>query len=300
MSVHEVFFEVAAFTIRIFTHEDAVIYVPEGYESFLVKSVEKADIEVEVKQGLPSDPILCKEVFRAYDTDEDKHSQKKLWNIVQCEKEQLIFTSEPYRNIYPYLAANFTMPSDKWIIYNSEQALMDGKNYLNPLAYPMGPLLLYHIALYNKAIMIHASGIDSGSEGYLFSGFSGVGKSTMGNLWHNKAGTMVNDDRLFIRKIDGNYYFFNTPMTYADVPKKALLNAVFLIKHHQGNKIAPINGLESITKLMAFCIQHHYNPAHVKLILDTVIDIAHNCDIYELGFVPDETVIDFINNIRKQ
>jgi len=302
MYLNDFCLEIAAFTIRLYTKEKAYIYIPEGYVPFIKNTNKKPDVEIEVVQSLPFNPTEGTEVFKAYEPFEFNQSSDKnaLWNIVEHNNLKLVFTSEPYRNIYPYLAADFFQDKKKWTIYNSELESENGTNLLNPLEYPMGPLLMYHLALYNNAVMIHASGIQVGEEGCLFSGFSGVGKSTIAGLWQKNGYNVINDDRLMIRKIDDKFYIFNTPMIYKDSPKKVTLNAAFLLKQHPENYIIPIDGLAGLTKLMAFCIQHHYNKEHINSLMDTIIDISKNIEIFELGFVPDDTVIQLVKKYRKQ
>lgn len=293
--------EIAAFIIRFYTKEDACIYLPEGYEPFVVVSDKNPDVEIEVVQNLPFNPSEGKDIFKAHELFDGVQPENavSLWNIVIKDDEKILFTLEPDRNIYPYLAAKFPQNSKKWTIYNTEIVTEIGIHLINPLAYPMGPLLLYHLALYNNAVMIHASGVKVGEEGCIFSGFSGVGKSTMAGLWQNEGCQIINDDRLIVRKCEGKYYFFNTPMYYKDEPKKAPLNAAFLLKHNKENVLTHLNYLQSITKLMAFCIQHHYDPNHVRMIMDTVADIARQVSIYNLDFVPDNSVVQLIKNQMK-
>jgi len=291
--------DIAKYTIRIYTKEEANIYIPEGYIPFLKQVNKKPDIEIEVVQNIPFNPAKGVEVFNAFEpTDSNSiNCHNALWNIVEHNGQKLVFTAEPYRNIYPYLAADFFQNTKKWTIYNSELKKDNGINLLNPLAYPMGPLLMYHLSLYNNAILIHASGVQVDDEGYIFSGFSGVGKSTIAGLLMKNGCSVVNDDRLLIRKYEGSYYFFNTPMIYPDEPKKAPFKAAFLLKQHPSNYINPIKGSEGITKFMAFCIQHHYIKEHINIIMDTIIDIAKNIKIYELGFVPDDSVVHLIKKL---
>jgi len=289
--------QVADFVIRIYTMERAHIYISDGYVPFIYKGPKMPDAEVEVVQDLPFDTLKVKEIFRAVD-NETAIRGSTLWNITEKEGKNFDFTAEPYRNIFPYLCADFSESTRNWTIFNSEIAHSDGEVLLNPLAYPMGPLLLYHLALFNNAVMIHASGIACGPEGYLFTGFSGVGKSTMAGLWQNAGYSVINDDRLLIRKSGDNYYIYNTPMTYADTPKKVILNAAFLLKQSPSNYIEKIPGITGTTRLMAFFIQHHYEKKHIALLLNTASDIARHIDIYELGFVPDHSIIDLIKSKR--
>jgi len=302
LKTNDFYLEIAAFIIRIYTEEEALIWVPEGYVPFITDSTQKPDVEIAVVQNLPFNPEEGTEVFNAIEPDDSKQINRgqSLWNIVKKNNQKLLFTSEPSRNIYPYLAADFSSDTKRWTIFNSEVVEEAGARLLNPLAYPMGPLLLYHLALNHNAIMIHASGVPVEEGAYIFSGFSGVGKSTMAGLWFNEGYNVINDDRLLIRKLEDKYYIFNTPMTYEDKPKQAQLKAAFLLKHHHENVLSPLKGLLGMTKLMAFCIQHHYEPEHVGKLVDIIADISKNIDIYELGFVPDENVVKLIKSCRNQ
>jgi len=47
--------------------------------------------------------------------------------------------------------------------------------------------------------MIHASGVNNAGHGYIFSGVSGKGKSTMAKLWDNSGARVIHDDRLILR-----------------------------------------------------------------------------------------------------
>ena len=67
--------------------------------------------------------------------------------------------------------------------------------------------------------MIHASGVYYNGRGYLFSGVSGKGKTTMAGLWDNIGAQVIHDDRLIIRSIDGVYRMFNTPVYRNDEPR---------------------------------------------------------------------------------
>ena len=142
--------------------------------------------------------------------------------------------------------------------------------------------------------MMHASCAFDGQRGRMFSGFSGVGKSTMSRIWAEAGSTIINDDRLIIREINNEFFVYNTPMYYKDLSKKAPLNAVYLIHHSPENKIQKLKGALAASRTMAFCIQNNYDQHFVADRLDFFVRLAAAMDIYDLGFVPDNSVIEFI------
>ena len=82
----------------------------------------------------------------------------------------------------------------------------------DPLEYPLDGLILYYLTVINNDIMIHASGVNYAGKGFLFSGVSGKGKSTMAGIWDNRGAKVIHDDRLIIRKTGDGYRMFNTPV----------------------------------------------------------------------------------------
>lgn len=179
----------------------------------------------------------------------------------------------------------------QWTVYTNTTG-ENGEIY--PLQYPLGPIILYYLTVKFDAIMLHASGIDDNSEGRIFSGFSGVGKSTMAAIWQFKGSTIINDDRLIIRKENNEYFIYNTPMFYQDKPKKTKLKAIHLIHHSPENTVKKISGVLAISKVMAFCIQNNYNANFIEHHLEFLSGLCSIIPVYDIGFKPDPNIVDFI------
>lgn len=168
---------------------------------------------------------------------------------------------------------------------------------MEPLVYPMGPILFHYAVLTAEAVMMHASGVFDGAKGRMFSGFSGTGKSTISGLWKDAGYQLINDDRLIIRREGEKYFIYNTPMYYEDENKKAPLDAVYLIRHFPENDIKKTNGAAAVSGIMAFSIQNNYDPRFVGHHIDFFSRMSEVVPIYRLGFVPDKNVIDFIREL---
>jgi hypothetical protein len=67
---------------------------------------------------------------------------------------------------------------------------------LDPLFHPLGSLLMIYLSHFSSGFLIHASGIKENNNGYIFSGVSGIGKTTMSELWLKQGATVINDDRI--------------------------------------------------------------------------------------------------------
>ncbi|MGD0341470.1 MAG: hypothetical protein ABSA76_07170, partial [Bacteroidales bacterium] len=160
--------------------------------------------------------------------------------------------------------------------------------------YPLDGLILYYITVIKGDILIHASGINHSGRGYLFSGVSGKGKSTIAKLWDQSGAKVIHDDRLIIRTNGGGYKMYNTPVYNNDEPSGSPLNKIFLIEHGKTNKIIPISGAAGVSLIMANCIQHNWDPGIVARLLGSVSIMCTSIPAARLQFRPDRSVIDHI------
>jgi len=169
----------------------------------------------------------------------------------------------------------------------------------DPFIYPLGILVFIYLALFNKGLVIHASGVQDGENGYLFTGLSGIGKSTMARLWQEKGAVIINDDRLAVMPDDDGFSIHNTPMPYyQEYPKSSRLNGIFLLKQSTENYCLPLKGASAMMRVMANCMQHFHTPDLVQQHLSIVESIASKIPVFELGFKPDTDIVDLIRNLR--
>jgi len=145
----------------------------------------------------------------------------------------------------------------------------------DPFLYPLGILVFIYLALFNNGLVIHASGVQDGENGYLFTGLSGIGKSTMARLWQEKGAVILNDDRLAVMPDGDGFSIYNTPMPYyQDYPKSSRLNGIFLLKQSNENYCQPLKGASAMMRVMANCMQHFHTPDLVQQHLSIVEAIA--------------------------
>lgn len=172
---------------------------------------------------------------------------------------------------------------------------------IDPLFHPLGSLLMVYLAHLSGGLLIHASGVKDGNNGYLFTGVSGIGKSTMSMLWKKSGAELINDDRLWLHKIENQWFMFNTPMVYyAQEPKMAPLDGMFLLRQSPENQLLPLKGVQSSLRIMANCIQQFYNKEMTNTHLDRVMDLTSSIPVYDLGFKPDAEVVEIIRKYNQK
>jgi hypothetical protein len=276
---------IADFILKFFS--ESPMYMDEGYTPFLneVKSG-LPDMDVECVAGIPATLFDgCETLFEAKSEFQRFYSVVKYGNGLgfklynqqtRDEIQQLAVLDETFKH---------------WTIYSEPRP--DGS--LEPMKYPMGPIMLYYLVVNNNAIMIHASGVFDGNKGRIFTGFSGTGKSTMAEQWKACGSSIVNDDRMIVRKgADGGFYMHNTPMYYFDLPKSAPVNAIHLIRHFPENITQRITGARAVSKVMAFCIQNNFDKQFIHNYIGFISELCEAVGIYETGFVPDHSIVRYL------
>jgi hypothetical protein len=244
-----------------------------------------ADLKINCHVGCANAPRTWgKELYSA------KNGEVALWRIFDWTDGICIHVNDSEELSRLQHIAFYDVKQQTWNIYSD----VNESGSLESLRYPMLPLILYYLSTEHQALLIHASGVFDGTHGRLFSGFSGVGKSTMAGLWQASGAEVINDDRLMLRKLDGHWWMYNTPMYYSDVPKKAPLDFIYLPYHHPTNLYERGTGIQTSMRFMAHCIQHGYSEKQVQWHLDQVMDITKNIPITRLGVVPTMEILTFI------
>ena len=277
--------EIAGFTLTLLSNR--LVELEDGYLPFIQQQVNpENDIVIECFAGIPTN------LFRPEDlVFEAKNSEQRFYSIYKINNELgfIIYNQQTRDEIQQIAILNNDFKH--WKVYMEET---DGK--ILPLKYPLGPIIMHYMTLKADAVMMHASCAFDGVKARIFSGFSGAGKSTMSKIWSEARNQIINDDRLIIRKQGDDYVVYNTPMYYQDIPKKAALSSVYLISHSPENKISKLNGAMAVSRMMAFSIQNNFDKQYIQSRLNFFSELCSKIPVYDLGFVPDGNVVNFIKD----
>ncbi len=210
------------------------------------------------------------------------------WSVYKQNGDLLLITNFP-ESPGKKAVLKFSLSLREWDLW------IENAGYeTDPLEYPLDGLVLYYLTAINADLMIHASGVFYNGRGYLFSGMSGKGKTTMATLWDNIGAQVIHDDRLIIRDNEGVFRMHNTPVYKNDVPRSASVDRIFLIDHGQENMITPLREAASVSNVVANCIQHNYSPDMIARFLGSVSLMCSKVPVARLTFRPDRSIIEYI------
>lgn len=168
-----------------------------------------------------------------------------------------------------------------------------------PLEYPLDELLLTNLLARGRGVEVHACGVvDTAGRGYLFIGQSGAGKSTMARLWQKTGKAQIlSDDRIILRDVDKRLWMYGTPWhgeAQFSYSARAPVTGLFFLCRGQRNELASLRGAEAAARLFACSFPPFYSREGLDFTLSFLEQVVKSVPCYELRFVPDESVVDFL------
>lgn len=167
----------------------------------------------------------------------------------------------------------------------------------NNMIYMESGLQFYGKLLRFDGLMLHASAVELNGKAYLFSGPSGMGKSTHTKLWQQvfgPAAQVFNDDKPALRFIDGKWYAYGTPWCGKDginQNKKVPLAGICFLKRGEENNIRQLTAIEAIPSIVSQTRRKFHNPELANLMLKHVERLVTMIPVYELYNRPEPEAV---------
>jgi hypothetical protein len=179
---------------------------------------------------------------------------------------------------------------------------MDPGQFIFPFSFPLGEIYMANLLGTGLGVMLHSCGVIYQGSGLVFAGVGSAGKSTTARLWQQQSGArVVNDDRVILRKTGGQFRLYGTPwhgsggMALAD---DAPLRRIFIIKHASSNQLTPLSPSQAVSGLLARSFSPFWSTEGLKFTMQFLADLCQEIPVFEFGFLPDQTAVDFICNLE--
>lgn len=251
------------------------------YAPFITETEKKPDVFLRVQDGNPPVFEIDEVVFKSVDN---------IWSLFRSRNKYILEDALRLIALDPYFkSGNIYLKggAENWTQFI--------------LAYPLGEIFLINLLSRGYGVVLHACGvIDDKGHGHLFLGNSTHGKSTIAKLWSENSATILNDDRIIVREKDGEFWMYGTPWhgDFNEVSPKALpIRKVFFLKHGEKNSAVPRKGVEAVSMLLTRSFPPLWDQKGMNYTLGLLDRMASRLPCYELHFLPDKRIIDFVRNI---
>ena len=152
-----------------------------------------------------------------------------------------------------------------------------------------------NLLLQNQGLLLHASLIEYVGKAIVFTGPSGIGKSTQAKLWQTcENATILNGDRAALRLADGNWIAYGSP--YAGTSGiyrrgNAPLAAIVVLEQAEENSLQTLSAVQALRRIYPELSVHRWDCAFVQQATDLCLQMLSRTPVLLLKCRPDVSAV---------
>jgi hypothetical protein len=143
----------------------------------------------------------------------------------------------------------------------------------------------------SRGFMLHASGVVRGEAGFLFTGPSEAGKTTIAR--QSAADTVLSDECVAVRETGNRWMMYGTPfwgeMRGTDRDASAETTGCFFLRKDTQNTVRRVDAFEAVSRLLTGIYCPFIFPETAGKALETCMQFANTVPVAELGFTTPVT-----------
>ena len=259
------------------------------------------------------------ESFFVEETAEDVHVSFCEVDHLPPIPEHIIFSDECYRigidengNLQKYF---FEIPEDPvhyavatydqaagWIRVDYLQAYRHCVSEVRNCFYH---LLFESLLLHRSKFCLHASCVDTPLGGLLFSGVSGIGKSTQADLWCKyRKSRQINGDRPILSCDDGNWTAWGSPYAGSSkcyVNDSCDITAIIMLKQARICSLRRMTAAEAFRAIWSGLTVHSWDTSFVESASSLTLELIEAIPVFELCCTPNVQAVNYLEQeLRKE
>ena len=151
------------------------------------------------------------------------------------------------------------------------------------------------LLLQKNRLLLHASFVKYNGNGILFSGPSGIGKSTQADLWKSTMGAdIINGDRAAVGLADEGWTAWGIP--YAGTSgichnESAPLLAIVVLRQAKENRICKLSPVEALRHLYPEVTIHQWDAKFIEKVTCLLTKLISAVPVFLLECLPDESAV---------
>ena len=154
------------------------------------------------------------------------------------------------------------------------------------------------IAAANNAAILHSSFLNINNEALIFTGSSGIGKSTQADLWAKyRNAEIINGDKTLLYLKDNKAYASGLPFSGTSKfckDKSVPLKNIISLSQGTKNMAQNLDGLKSFIEIYRGCYPIPYSKLLTNRQTDFIEQFSKKVNVYEYACLPDETSVSYL------
>lgn len=270
----ECYFELAGLGVALYTQE--AFRVAARLQPFLSQRITSADctIRVQTRQNLP------------------EITENAVWNGPECydrqgESLRIFHCDTPKAPAFAVTQLETDGNVRIFVLPGYEARFSGTAGILNRIS-------LENLLLRHQGLLLHAAFIKYDGKGILFTGPSGIGKTTQADLWKKHLGAeIINGDRAILRK-EGSWTAYGSP--YAGSSgiyrnEKAPVCAIVALKQGKENILETLSGREAFGAVYPQLALCRWDKPFMEKATDLCLALLENVPVYRLSCLPSESAV---------
>lgn len=194
----------------------------------------------------------------------------------------------------PYASAQYDWKNG----ISSMLYLADAKEYLGDVTNVFRHVGFEELMLSRGRLILHSSLVETSRGGLLFSGVSGIGKSTQANLWHRYEGSrIINGDRPILYQAGDCWQASGSPYAGSSqyfINKSVPIFAILLLEQGEHIELRRMTGAEAFQRLYAGTVVNTWDRKYVSRACDLLADLIARVPVYRFCCTPDQEAVSFL------
>ena len=153
-------------------------------------------------------------------------------------------------------------------------------------------------------LILHASLLNTQFGGLIFSGPSGIGKSTQAELWEEyEEAEQINGDRPILYKKENVWMGYGSPYAGSSkcyVNKGVPVRAIMLLAQGEDCRIMPLRKSEAFREIFRNCTVYSWDREFVERVITLVTELVSDIPIYRLICTPDQRAVEAVKELLKK
>ena len=149
-----------------------------------------------------------------------------------------------------------------------------------------------------QRLCLHAACVDTHLGGILFSGPSGIGKSTQAQLWCSHRGArQINGDRPILSGNGGDWLAWGSPYAGSSgchLNEHARIRAIVMLEQGQSCRVCRLNVPEAFRAVWSGLTIHSWDKNMMEQALDLIMDLIREVPVYRFVCTADENAVQYL------